>query len=142
MSANDDKIKELLAKVEEQQSGLGKKPKAHWETNGIFKYDGNRFFNLNTITDSQQLVDALSFLLEKTLFQDAAAEKLGVASPSFEWNGYSLEDWQADFKKRIEIVSWQARKAQLDTTKKKLKSLISAETKTEMELEELSKLIG
>jgi hypothetical protein len=88
------------------------------------------------------LVDALAFLLEKTLFQSSAAEKLGVTGKAFEWNGYPIEDWQADFKKRIEIVNWQARKVQLDQTKKKLKSLISAETKTEMEIEELSKLLS
>jgi hypothetical protein len=142
MSVNDDKIKQLLVKVEEQKAGLGPKPRAHWETNGIFKYSDKSFFNLNTVQNFQQLVDALAFLLEKTLFQNSASEKLGVTGKAFEWNGYPIEDWQADFKKRIEIVNWQARKVQLDQTKKKLKSLISAETKTEMEIEELSKLLS
>lgn len=141
MSNNDEKIKQLLEKVEEQQAGLGKKPRGTWLTNGIFKYSNSNFFNLNTVQDFKVLIDALAFLLEKNLLQSSAAEKLGLETAAFEWNGYPIEDWEADFKKRIEIVNWQARKVQLDQTKKKLKSLISAETKTSMELEDIAKLL-
>ena len=64
MSKHDDKIEVLLEKVEEQKNGLGTKPRAVWNTNGIFKYTDEAYFNLNTIkNDFQPFIDALSFLL-------------------------------------------------------------------------------
>lgn len=140
MTKHDDKIKLLLAKVEEQQNNLGVKPKASWNTNGIFKYkDGTNFFNLNTVRDAQPLVEALACLLEKESLHQQAAERLGVAIKPFLWDGNSICDWEKDFKKRLDIIGWEARKAQLDDTKKKLKSLVSEEAKTEMELEDIEK---
>ena len=74
MSNNDTKIKTLLEKVEEQQAGLGTKPRAGWHTNGIFKYTDGNYFNLNTVNDFQILVKALSFLLKtESLASQAAA---------------------------------------------------------------------
>lgn len=142
MSKNDAKIKELLEKVEDQKANLGTKPRGSWITNGIFKYDDKNYFNLNTVQNFQGLIDALAFLLEKSLLQETAAKRLEIEQPMFVWNGYALEDWESDFKKRIEIVNWQKRKELLDKTKKKLHALISEETKTEMELDDIAKLLS
>lgn len=139
MTKHDDKIKLLLAKVEEQQNNLGTKPKASWTTNGIFKYKDGNFFNLNTVRDAQPLVEALACLLEKESLHQQAAERLGVTIKPFLWDGNSLADWEKDFKKRLDIIGWEGRKTQLDDTKKKLKSLVSEEAKTEMELEDIEK---
>lgn len=49
MAKNDEKIKALLTKVEEQQAALGTKPKANWTTTGIFKYDETRHININVV---------------------------------------------------------------------------------------------
>lgn len=137
MTKHDDKIKVLLTKVEEQQSGLGTKPKASWNTNGIFKYKNGEFFNLNTVREAQPLVEALACLLEKESLNQQAAQRLGVAHKSFVWDGYPVSEWEADFKKRLDIIGWEGRKAKLDETKKTLKSLISEDAKTEMELENI-----
>jgi hypothetical protein len=142
MSAHDDKIKVLLEKVEEQKAGLGTKPKASWETNGIFKYTDGSYFNINTVKDPQRLVNALALLLEKESLQGQAAERLGVEAQSLDWNGFPVSDWEADFKKRIDIVKWQERKKQLEATKKKLKSLVSDEGKTEMALADIEKMLS
>lgn len=137
MSKNDDKIKALLNKVETQQKDLGTKPKAAWQTNGIFKYPDGRFFNLNTTQDTQTLVEALAILLEKQSCKKQAAERLGVSSKEFVWDNYPISDWEQDFKKRIEIINWNDKKNQLDETKKKLNCLVSEEAKTEMELADI-----
>jgi len=146
MTKHDDKIKLLLAKVEDQQNNLGVKPKAAWNTNGIFKYKDGSFFNLNTVRDGQPLVEALACLLEKESSHRQAAERLGIGLQGmvlkpFLWDGNSVSDWEKDFKKRLDIIGWEARKAQLDDTKKKLKSLVSEEAKTEMELEDIEKTL-
>lgn len=141
MSLHDDKIKTLLLKVEDQKNGLGTKPRASWNTNGIFKYRDGTFFNLNTVRDFQPLVEALASLLEKEIVHQEAATRLGVNVKPFVWDGFSILDWEADFKKRLEIINWEDKKTKLDETKKKLNSLVSDEAKTEMELENIEALL-
>lgn len=85
----------------------------------------------------QPLVEALSYLLEKELLHKEAAERLGLEVKPFVWDNYSINDWQADFKKRVEVLAWEEKKARLDETKKKLNSLVSEEAKTEMELADI-----
>jgi hypothetical protein len=142
MAKNDERIKQLMAEVEDRKEKLGAKPKATWLTNGVFKFSASEFFNLNTIQNSDKLVEALSFLINKTRDQDEAAQLLGVSEPSFEWGGYSIQDWLADFKTRLSIVTWEANKAKLDATQAKLAQLVSEEARTEMELDSISKSIS
>lgn len=142
--AHDDKIKVLLAKVEEQQGSLGTKPKAERITNGIFKFQDEDadFFNLNTVKDPQVLVNALATILTRKSAADDAAKLLGVKmKSSFTWGGFTVEDWTKDFKNRIATLQYEERKAQLDATKKKLKDLRSEDLKTGDALDELEKLI-
>lgn len=141
--SNDDKIKLLLAKVEEQQANLGTRPKAHYESNGSFQYkDGRGHFNLNTVTNFRVFVDALAFLLDSKGLQDQAAERLDVKPEPFAWDGSTIEEWEQDFKTRIAIVEWQSRKKKLAATKKKLNTLVSEEARTEMELTDIEKLLA
>ncbi len=141
MSKHDAKIKVLLAKVEEQQAGLGTKPKASWITNGLFKFRDSKFFNLNTVKDPQQLVDAVAHMLSAQADNTQAADMLGVPAKTIEWDGYFLGEWVKDFKRRIEIIQWDERKAQLEATKAKLKALRSEDAKTGDALDELEKQI-
>jgi len=138
---NDAKIKELLKKVEDQRKALGTKPKAAWQTNGIFKYDGSKHFNLN-ITKADTLVNALAFLLEKQQTRFKAAQRLGVDSSELEWEGYTIKEYEEDFKLRLSIIQWEDKKKQLQKTEKTLNSLVSEEARTEMELEKIAALLN
>lgn len=142
MAKNDEMIKTLLAKVETQKKDLGDKPRASWRTNGIFKYDQTTHFNLNTVSDSQPLVEALAFMLTKITMLVEACKRLGVSSPEFKWNGYTYDEYVEDFKTRLSIIAWEHKKRLLDDTKNSLSALVSEEARTEMELEKLSKLLG
>ena len=138
---NDQKIKHLLQKVTEQRNALGEKPKAAWRTNGIFKYTAGNHFNLNTITEKSFLVDALASLLELSSQRKSAFDILGVPYSEFVYNGYTIQEYIEDFKLRCSIIDWEEKKKLLTETEKKLKSLVSEEARTEMELESLSKLL-
>jgi len=142
MSKNDDKIKVLLAKVEEMKSSLGTKPKVSWLTNAVFKYKDGAYFNLNTVKDPSDLVTALSYLLEKESLTNEAAKRLGVESKSFVWDGFSVSEWEKDFKKRVEVIKWDEKKANLDATQKKLNQLMSEDARTGAELENIEKLLS
>jgi hypothetical protein len=139
---NDVVIKALMTKVEAQKKDLGTRPKAVLNTNGIFKYpDGSKHLTLSVTRDPADLVDALSTLLDKVSSREKASKLLGVPVPSFQWNGYSVEDYVADFKNRIKLLEWEAKKVTLDATQAKLSALVSEEARTEMELAEIAKLL-
>jgi hypothetical protein len=139
MAKNDDTIKNLLAKVEAQQLALGAKPRPAWRTNGIFKYDGTNHFNLNTVAEPKPLVEATAFLIGAKKNLAEACTMLHVPEIEFKWNGYTYPEWLEDFKTRLSIVDWEAKKKQLEATKAKLSTLVSEEARTEMELEAITK---
>lgn len=135
---NDDKIKALLAKVTEQQKGLGVKPRANYLTNALFKTkSGDISFNLNTIRDPGPIVEALMFMLGTESARTEALNRLGLSAAVFTHDGYPIADWEKDFKTRLEIVGWEGRKAQLEATQKKLKDLRSEEGKAEDDLADI-----
>jgi hypothetical protein len=141
MSKNDSAIKELLQKVEEQKVSLGNKERVTWLTNGIFKKDASYFFNINTVTDPIVLATALGFLIvQHDGFNSACEKYLGIKG-EFKWDGYSIGDWIEDFKTRIRVIEYDRKKKVLDATKAKLNSLVSEEARTEMELNDIKKLL-
>ena len=139
---NDIVIKELLKKVEDKKADLGTKERASWRTNGIFKYvSGQGFFNLNTVTDATILIQALASLVVNEQCCNEAAKRLDLPIHEYRWDGYSIKDWEEDFKTRIRTLEYDKKKKSLDATKQKLSSLVSEEAKTEMELEDIKKLL-
>jgi hypothetical protein len=141
MSKNDSAIKELLQKVEEQKASLGNKERVVWLTNGIFKKDASNFFNINTVTDPIILAHALGFLLVQHDGFNRACEKYLGINGEFKWDGYSIEDWIEDFMTRNRVIEYDRKKKVLDATKAKLNSLVSEEARTEMELNDIKKLL-
>lgn len=140
MSKNDGVIKELLEKVENQKKELGIRPKVALITNGIFRRDGSNFFNINTVTDYALLAGALGFLSCQEDYFDRACKRLGVKA-EFKWDGYKTVEWEEDFQTRIKTIEWDKRKKTLEATQDKLKTLVSEEAKTEMELEDIKKIL-
>jgi len=139
MAKNDDAIKSLMAKVATQKQTLGSKPKVSWKTNGIFKFNSDVHLNLNTVRDPIMLVDALALLLGMSKNRLEAGKALGVDVPDFSFNGYDISEWVDDFKTRIAVITWEAKKSALDLTEAKLAALVSEEARTEMELEKIAK---
>jgi hypothetical protein len=142
MSKNDNVIKDLLAKLEEQKSGLGVKPKAAWATNGVFKFDHSDFFNINVTTDVSKFAAATGFLITGDNAFSKGCDELGLKDQVFKWDGYTREEWVQDFKTRIKIIEYDNRKKLLEATKTKLNGLVSEEARTEMELEDIKKLLA
>jgi hypothetical protein len=107
----------------------------------VFKYDNNDFFNINTIAEPQKLVEALSYLLSKQSFNDTAANMLSVPTKTLQWNGYTMDEWCEDFKTRLSVVSWEIKKKELEVFELKLKKLVSEDTRTAMEIDEIAGLL-
>jgi len=145
--ANDAKIKLLLTAVETKRAALGNRPKAARETNGTFKWAEDNTskgsFNIHTIKDVNVFLDALAFLMDRKRLREEAAVQLEVEISPFVWNGYSIDQWKADFKLRISILQYEEGKKDLVKAEKLLKKRMSEVTKTALELEKLeAELLG
>ncbi len=141
MAKHDEKIKQLLNKIDSENESLGTKPKISWNTNCIFRFDDNKHFNLNTINDPGYLVRALGFLLEKESTQGEAAKRLNVKGYKFDWKGYSINDWEEDFKLKAKIIAWNGKQKKLQALQKKLKDLRSEEARTGDALADIEKML-
>lgn len=139
--SQDTRVNELMEKVEAQRKALGAEPRFSPITNAKFHFDKETYFNLHVQTDICRFVRALAMLLEQSSHHQTACERLGLDIP-FLWYGYSLEDWETDFKGRIAALQWRDRKKQLDATERKLAELLSEEGKTSKALDEIAGLLG
>ena len=142
MSKNDETIKLLLNKVEEQKKNLGNRPKVSLQTNGVFKFDSNEYFNINATNDKNTLAFATASLLRKEYYYKEALKKLGLEDEPYTWNSYTVDEWIQDFKSKIELLKWQENDKKLKATQKKLNDLISEEAKTELEIDKIKESLG
>lgn len=141
MNNNDKRIQALMSKIEKQKNNLGKRPRVSLNTNGIFKYDDRYHFNINTVSNPTTLVEALSFLLEKKVRMTEAAKILDVDDFKVDWQGYPISDWEHDFKLRVKVLQWEKEQKKLKTLQNKLDGLISEDAKTQMALDEITKML-
>jgi len=139
MAKNDAKVKELMGTIEAKRAALGTRPRMSLRTNGLFKYDDSRHLNINVSID-KQLIDALGFLLSKHYYQKKAMDIFNIEA-DFEWMGFSFDDWVADFKSRIAYLVLEKENKKLLALEKKLATLFSEEATTEIELENIARLL-
>jgi hypothetical protein len=141
----DEQIEQLIKVVLQKKEAIkAANQKYTPKTNLSFSFgDGLRGnFNVNTQTDPTKLIEALAFLINAETAHTEACQRLGVTG-EFKWQGYTLEEWQSDFKARVDKVQLKANEAELENIEKSLNKLISKEKREEMELAELTKkLLG
>ena len=139
----DEIVQELFDVIAAKKAEISKAERPNWITNGSFKYakGSTESFNLQTITDINVFINALAFLIDREKSFNDASERLGVED-KFSWFGYSVDDWQSDFKTRITKIQIVSKKKELETLEGRLSKLISPELKRQMELEEITKALS
>ena len=142
-NSKDKEVKKLFDVVSEKKKEIAKAEKPSWETKCSFSYeDGtNRRLNLHTVSDSNQLIEAFAYLLEKEKSHLEAANQLGLTL-DFQWMGFTVEQWKSDFKTRAFKINIDKEKKKLDSLEKRLNGLVSKEMREEMELAEIKNLLG
>ena len=131
----DAKIKDLFdvlnkQKIEVEQAEA--ETKQSWRTNCAYpKNDGVPPINIQTASELM-LVDILAEMLRESDYNSKAADMLGISlgTPA----KYTLDDWIADFKKRIAILNLRAKKDKLAVLEKRLNAIVSPEQRRAMEL--------
>lgn len=120
-----------------------KTEKAKWQTNCSFAYenDTNRRYNIQTISDINQIVDMTAFLVQKMEYACKAGAILGV-EVKFEWMGFTFDEWMSDFKTRIEKIQITVKKNELKELEGRLDKLVSKERREEMEIQAIKQSLG
>lgn len=143
MATNRDKqVQELFKIVQEKKSAIVKAEKPNWQTNCSFGYDksSSSRLNIQVLSDIDELVEILSFLMRRKDYHEKSSIVLGVTS-EFKYLGFTLEQWKSDIQTRIDKIQISKKKQELEQLESRLNSLISPELKAEMELAEIEKML-
>ena len=141
MATIDQKqVQELFDVVQRQKAEISKAEKPTWQTNCSFGFDKSTSSrtNLRTVSDVNDLVNILAFLLGKERDINEANQILGVTT-EFEWFGFSKTDWVSDLKTRASQITLSKRKKELEEYEIRLNRLVSKEVREQMELAEIMK---
>lgn len=138
---NDQIVMSMLEKIrikkEELKQASGR---PRWKTNCAF-VSGTHAFNLQTITDKKVLALNFGHLIRLKDAEEQAANLLGL---DYEWdfNGYSYEDWMADFKTRANMLTLKEKEQELKELDARINKLVTPEQRRDMEIKELESILG
>ena len=135
-------VQELLGIVKAQKAEISKAEKPSWQTNCSFGYEkgtSNRT-NIRTVTDVNELTHMLAHLLGNEKDFVEANNRLGGGA-TFEWLGFTLEEWESDLKTRVSQIQLVKRKQTLEETEARLDKLVSKSVKDQLELASILKTL-
>lgn len=140
----DNKIVELIGVVKKQQAEVAdaeKETKRGWKTNCSLNIVGfSQPLNL-TVASLENILKAYGMLLTVTSNVAEAAKIIGVPAPTT-YDGYPIDDWADDFKKRVAMIQIKEKKIKLNAVEERLNSIVSPEVRRQMELELIMKELG
>jgi signal recognition particle subunit SEC65 len=141
-NTNDQKIEQMKKVLNEKRLALGKRPRAQWNTNGIFNFGcEGKHFNLNTVVDLSRMARALAYMRNETRNIEEAAKDLGFTPDPVLFGNWTVDEWESDFRTRVAVVQWEKRNKELQAIEKKLNALMSEDARTANELADLEKLL-
>ena len=135
MNKNDKKIIDLKKKIEGQKKELGKKEQFKPITHCMLQRD-NKKENLNTLS-----LMYLRFLAINLSQDIKSAKELSFDLNDLILNGFSIEDWLSDVLSKIRIFEYEDKLKSLNILEKKLDKMLSSEKQTELEIDEIAKLL-
>jgi hypothetical protein len=139
----DEIIVDLQQLIAEKKSKISKITNATYLTNQSFKETANSTSrNLNTVTDSNEIVEILAIVLQKANAHTEAATRLGVKAAEFKHQGYTLNEWETDLKTRLNKISISSEKKKLAELEARLAALESPELKAQRELDEIMRALN
>lgn len=137
----DNKITELFEVLNKQKAEVQKSQneiKQPWKTNCSFSWSNNdKPINIQTANVSD-IIKLLTQLLEYSHFHREASNILGVDVDEL-YNGYSIDSWIHDFKKRISVIQIKDKQQKLTALEQRLDALVSPEQRRLLELEKITK---
>lgn len=139
----DELVQELFDKVQSKKAALAQADKPCWNTSGSFGYSPSNpsgDINIKTITDKRKIVDMLAFLMDRARAHQEAGAALGITA-AFSWQGFTLNEWKADFQTRVDQLTYTEKKKELDVLQARLDAILSPEMRRSLELTSISKML-
>lgn len=132
---NDKAILSLKEQIKKKKAALDAAKKFNPVTNCSLELNVGERYNLHTL-----LPDAIVPLIVRVNALKLSAESLGLAD-QFKISGYTMEDWMTDLNTKLTIANRKQEEIRLKSLEIKLHTLLSLDTKVELELEELASQI-
>lgn len=142
-TTKEEIIQGLYDTIQKKRNEIAKAEKPKWETNCSFKYNKEQSAstNLQVCSNLDDLVDILSFIMNKEAFHNEAMDALNV-STKFRWLGFTLDEWKSDIQTRVSKLEIVSKKKELEELEDRLNRLeITKEMREQMELEAIKKLL-
>lgn len=136
----DDKITQLLAKVEAQKAAIAEAERPVFRTNRTFSFvdgDLNKSHNLAVVSDIASLLKMMAHVAAAARSYHLVSMGIldaGEKPPTFTWNGYTEDDWFHDIKLRVSQIRLKAQREKLQELEARLDKIISPERRRELEL--------
>lgn len=147
MTQIDEKISAMFAKVNERKAKckeLRQQIACSWKTNCSFALLASNQsgvpVHLQTATnDAIEAVASSLCLIAQG--RTMAEQQLGVKMSS-KIQGYTVDDWFSDLKKRLASINIREEEKQLEALEQRLNSVLSPEARRQLEVEQLEKELG
>lgn len=145
----DTQIAALFKVVQKQQEEVAaaeKASKQSWKTNCTIHFGlVAGWANPQPINIQTANQDVIRYIVTQLLqireYSDRANEILGLEK-SGKYDGFEIEDWLTDCKKRITVLGLQAKKSNLASLEKRLDAIVSPEQRRAMELKAIAESLG
>lgn len=136
----DERIKILFETVKEKRTEIDKATNGSWKTSCEFRYSPNSLHDktdIRLVAHTSKIVEMYAFLIQRKKGVEDAAKQLGIPNFNFKWLGFTIEEWFEDFSIRVNQLTIETKKRELNEIELKLNRLISPELRAEMELNDI-----
>lgn len=139
--SEDVKVLKLIELVNKKQTEIKSISSYTYKTNCQFSYNENeKTLNLQAINHIPDLYKIRAFLyVINTAYVDMAPDEL---KGSFEWCKYPYVSWVLDIDNRINKLSIEKKKKELELLQGRLDKIISPELRAKLEIEAIEKELG
>lgn len=130
---NDERIMQLKGKVEKKRKELSEMQKNVTTQTNCNLIIGRDIIQIN--------VASTPFLLVRLNAYAMSAKDLGMSPDDITISGFSLSKWIHDVKGFLAVEEYRKEKRNLDTLEKQLDNLLSADKRTELEIDKIASLL-
>ena len=135
MKENDNKILKLKEEIAKKNKLLSGSKKFTPLTNCNLILGANRI-NLHTLATKESVIEVMVVLNGMRL----SAEDMGLLN-QYKVSGYLLTDWLEDLTSKLNMINRKDEEAKLKALEDKLTRLLSLDKQTELEIDEIEKML-
>ena len=104
---------------------------------------GNTSVNIETETKTDVLTKAYGLIISKESWYNQSQKALGIETlPVFTENGSTSEEWLADIKLRIDVITYESRKKELEDLIKEGEAFLTKEDQFKIYQAKLEKFVN